>query len=131
MLVFRVFLLSCNRKCCDADFQIVDAGKDFAAADEGGTGGEDVVDQQDVFPGELVGMMEAESILDVFLAIGGGLEALFVGVAVAHQGACVNGAVHYLRDTATEEFALVVATLQAAAPVQGDWYQEVDVVETA
>ena len=65
---------------------------------------------------------QQESILDVLLAVGGGLAALFMGITVAHQGAGVDGTAHYLRYTAAEKFALVLSSLQAASPVQRDRY---------
>ena len=117
-----MYLLSSDGKCGNTDFQTVDLRKGLAAADEGGSGGENVVDQQDVFPAEVVGVAEAESILDVLLAVGGGLAALFMGITVAHQGAGVDGTAHYLRYTAAEKFALVISSLQAASPVQRDRY---------
>ena len=45
----------CDGECSNADFQVFKYGKSLAAADEGGTRGENVVDQQNVLPEEVVG----------------------------------------------------------------------------
>ena len=40
-------------------------GEGIAAAGEGGTGGEDIVDEEDMVPFELFGMADGEGIFDV------------------------------------------------------------------
>ena len=69
--------------------------------------------------------------MDILLAVGRGLQALLLCVAVAAQGACIHLAVHDLGNAPTEQFALVVASSEASPPVQWHRDEEVDVVETA
>lgn len=101
-----------------------------AAADEGGAGGEDIVDEEDMAAFELLGVLDTEGSFDILLSFGGAGEALLAGVTMADEGLGVHLAIHHLCDTATKQFALVIAALEAPPPVEGYGHQEVDVVET-
>jgi hypothetical protein len=126
----RSFLFAGDGEGGDADFEAFDLGEGGAAAGEGGTGGEDVVDEEDMAPFKLFGMADGEGILDVEEAVVGGLEALLMGVTVAADGTAVDGSREGLCDAAAEELALVVAALESAAPVERHGDEEVDFVET-
>lgn len=113
----------------DADGKVWYFLEGLAAAAEGGAGGEDVVDQQNVSAGKVVGVAQGEGAGNVLLAVGRGLEALLACVAVTAQGAGVYLAVHDLGNAAAEQFALVVAALDTTPPVERYGHKQVDVVE--
>ena len=103
---------------CDTDFQVFHCGEGIAAADEGGAGGEDIVDEENMAAFKLFGMFDTEGSLDIALALGSIGEALLTGVAVTDEGFAVHLAVHHFRDAATKQFALVIATLETSSPVE-------------
>ena len=61
----RSFLFAGDGEGGDADFEAFDFGEGGAAAGEGGTGGEDIVDKEDMVPFELFGVADGEGIFDV------------------------------------------------------------------
>ena len=75
-------------------------------------------------------MFDEESPFNVLVAFIGSLLTLLVSVAKSNQSVIVDGTGEVLRDTATEQFALVKSSLQASAPVQWYRHQKVDIVES-
>ena len=93
---------------------------------EGGAGGADVVDEPEVFAGEVFVGAGGEGVFEVFVAVGGGFD---FGLGVGGAGAAEGGAdlpVCEEGGLAGEFVGLVEAAFGAAGPVEGDGDEEVD-----
>lgn len=101
-------------QCEDAEVDVGDLTQGEEAFDGGGTGGHDVIDEDDVLALQGIGIMEGEGVADVltpFLVRQGCLTDV---EASADEGVGDDGSGGDGADALAEEFALVVATLALA-----------------
>ena len=101
----------------------------MCTTEDGGCGGDDVVNNENVFVDEVFGRIEDEGATDVLLSLGRGEFCLACVVVLSGDGVGVDGYVGVLADAFGEFEALVVASLHLAALGNGYGQDEVNGVE--
>lgn len=127
----KYFLSDGDAKGSYTNADATDFAECFAAACDGCTGSEDIVDEEQVTPFELLGILDTECSCDVAFAVSTAGEALLAGVTMTDKGFCVDFTIHDFSNAATQQFALVVSSFEASSPVERYRQQEVDVVKSS
>ena len=124
-------LRGCDGEGGDADLQVGDGAKGMIAVFGGGSGGDDVIDQEDMFVFEVFGVPHGKDLFHVVHACLAVFVGLGVGVAATVEVAGHDGQVHDLGHGIAEQFALVVCALAVATAIQRHGDKAVDVAETS
>ena len=107
-------------------------GQQFVAAGcDGGAGGEDVVNEEDVLAFYHLWANKAEGALHVLQTLRSGEASLGGGVADAEDGGGGNGQTGHLADALGNEKTLIVAALLLPLEVERQGNDDVDVVKEA
>lgn len=113
-----------------ADSESGDGLQGLMAGFGGGTGGEGIIDEEEVPVGEGFGMADGKDACHVVHPLYAVFVGLRGGIVLAVEVVAADGLVEHLRNTLAEQQALVVATMALAKAVQGYRNNEVDVIET-
>ena len=127
----RLSLRSCDGKGGDADLQVGDDAQGMIAVFGGGSGGDNVIDQKDVFVLEAFGMAHGKDFFHVVHACLSVFVGLGVGVAAAVEVVGHDGQVHDLGHGFAEQFALVVTAVAFATAMQRHGDKTVYIAETS